>query len=130
MVAAAAKLFQLCLTLCDPIDGSPPGSSVPGILQARILEWVAISFSLSGHYLSVYLADSKALVSSKHLTLLASSLKLSFSLPYITLFLSWFSFSRTALFKFVFSLLPQEGISKSFAICPPFLVFTCIKLAL
>ena len=36
--AAAAKLHQLCLTLCDPIDGSPPGSSVPGILQARILE--------------------------------------------------------------------------------------------
>ena len=44
-VAAAAKLLQLCLTLCDPIDGSPPGSSVPGILQERILEWVAISFS-------------------------------------------------------------------------------------
>ena len=43
--AAAAKSFQLCLTLCDPIDGSPPGSPVPGILQARILEWVAISFS-------------------------------------------------------------------------------------
>ena len=43
--AAAAKLHQLCPTLCDPIDGSPPGSSVPGILQARILEWVAISFS-------------------------------------------------------------------------------------
>ena len=43
--AAAAKSFQLCPTLCDPIDGSPPGSSVPGILQARILEWVAISFS-------------------------------------------------------------------------------------
>ena len=42
--AAAAKLLQLCPTLCDPIDGSPPGSSVPGILQARILEWVAISF--------------------------------------------------------------------------------------
>jgi len=42
---AAAKLLQLCLTLCDPIDGSPPGSPVPGILQARILEWVAISFS-------------------------------------------------------------------------------------
>ena len=46
--AAAAKLLQLCLTLCDPIDGSPPGSSVPGILQARILEWVAISFSHAG----------------------------------------------------------------------------------
>ena len=41
----AAKLLQLCLTLCDPIDGSPPGSPVPGILQARILEWVAISSS-------------------------------------------------------------------------------------
>ena len=43
--AAAAKSFQLCPTLCDPIDGSPPGSPVPGILQARSLEWVAISFS-------------------------------------------------------------------------------------
>ena len=43
--AAAAKLLQLCLTLCDPIDGSLPGSPIPGILQARTLEWVAISFS-------------------------------------------------------------------------------------
>ena len=43
--AAAAKLLQLCPTLCDPIGGSPPGSPVPGILQARTLEWVAISFS-------------------------------------------------------------------------------------
>ena len=43
--AAAAKSLQLCLTLSNPIDSSPPGSSVPGILQARILEWVAISFS-------------------------------------------------------------------------------------
>ena len=43
--AAAAKSLQLCLTLCDPIDGSPPGSPVPGIFQARTLEWVAISFS-------------------------------------------------------------------------------------
>ena len=42
---AAAKSLQSCLTLCDPIDGSPPGSPVPGILQARTLEWVAISFS-------------------------------------------------------------------------------------
>ena len=45
--AAAAKLLQSCLTLCDPIDGSPPGSPVPGILQARTLEWVVISFSNS-----------------------------------------------------------------------------------
>ena len=43
--AAAAKSFQSCPTLCDPIDGSLPGSPVPGILQARTLEWVAISFS-------------------------------------------------------------------------------------
>ena len=43
--AAAAKSRQSCPTLCDPVDGSPPGSAVPGILQARTLEWVAISFS-------------------------------------------------------------------------------------
>ena len=43
--AAAAKSLQSCPTLCDPIDGSPPGSPVPGILQARTLEWVAISSS-------------------------------------------------------------------------------------
>ena len=45
--AAAAKSLQSCPTLCDPIDGSPPGSPVPGILQARTLEWVAISFSIA-----------------------------------------------------------------------------------
>ena len=43
--AAAAKSLQSCPTLCDPIDGSPPGSPLPGILQARTLEWVAIAFS-------------------------------------------------------------------------------------
>ena len=42
--AAAAKSLQSCPTLCDPIDGSSPGSPIPGILQTRILEWVAISF--------------------------------------------------------------------------------------
>ena len=45
LAAAAAESHQLCPTLCDPIDGSPPGSPVPGIIQARTLEWVAISFS-------------------------------------------------------------------------------------
>ena len=45
MYAAAAKALQLCLTLCDPIDGSPPGSSIHGIFQARTLEWGAIAFS-------------------------------------------------------------------------------------
>ena len=43
--AAAAKSLQLCPTLCNPIDGSPPGSPVPGIFQARVLEWGAIAFS-------------------------------------------------------------------------------------
>ena len=46
--AAAAKSLQSCPTLCDPVDSSPPGSSVPGILQTRVLEWVAISFSKIG----------------------------------------------------------------------------------
>ena len=44
--AAAAKSLQSCPTLCDAIDGSPPGSAVPGIFQARVLEWVAIAFSV------------------------------------------------------------------------------------
>ena len=44
-IHAAAKSLQLCPTLCNPIDGSPPGSPIPGILQARTLEWIAVSFS-------------------------------------------------------------------------------------
>ena len=48
IAAAAAKSLQSCPTLCDPIDGSPPGSPVPVIFQARTLEWVAISFSNAG----------------------------------------------------------------------------------
>ena len=47
VAAAAAKLLQPCPTLCDAIDGSPPGSAIPGILQARVLEWVVIAFSKS-----------------------------------------------------------------------------------
>ena len=47
--AAAAKSLQLCPTLCDPIDSSPPGSSVHGIFQARVLEWGAIAFSATVH---------------------------------------------------------------------------------
>ena len=47
-LTAAAKSLQSCPTVCDPIDGSPPGSPVPGILQARTLEWVAISVSNAG----------------------------------------------------------------------------------
>ena len=54
--AAAAKSCQSCLTLCDPTDSSPPGSSIPGILQLRILEWVAISFS--SKYYSEFFIDT------------------------------------------------------------------------
>ena len=49
IAAAAAKSLQSCPTLCDPRDGSPPGSSVHGIFQARVLEWVAVAFSRQGH---------------------------------------------------------------------------------
>ena len=57
--AAAAKLLQLCLTLCDPIDGSPPGSAVPGILQARTLDWVAIGepMSVTFKYFGILLVE-------------------------------------------------------------------------
>ena len=51
--AAAAKSLQLCPTLCDPIDGSPPGPAVPGILQARTLEWVAIPYYTVGPCLTI-----------------------------------------------------------------------------
>ena len=57
-VATAAKSLQSCPTLCDPIDGSPPGSAVPGILQARTLEWVAISFSNEGKWNCSVVSDS------------------------------------------------------------------------
>ena len=53
VAAAAAKSLQSCPTLCDPIDGSPPGPAVPGILQARTLEWVAISFYTVGPCLTI-----------------------------------------------------------------------------
>ena len=53
--AAAAKSLQSCRTLCDPIDSSLPGSSVPGILQARVLEWGAIAFSMVYGYHHSYL---------------------------------------------------------------------------
>ena len=55
---AAAKSHQSCLTLCYPIDGSPPGSPVPGILQARTLEWVAISFSSAWKWSRSVVSDS------------------------------------------------------------------------
>ena len=56
--AAAAKLLQSCPTLCDPIDSSPPGSPLPGILQARTLEWVAISISNAWKWSRSVVSDS------------------------------------------------------------------------
>ena len=61
--AAAAKLLQSCSTLCGPIDGSPPGSAVPGILQARVQEWVAIAFSGACCYPNLIIYKAMALLS-------------------------------------------------------------------
>ena len=60
--AAAAKSLQSCPTLCDPTDGSPPGSPVPGILQARTLEWVPISFSSYIHWFVVFFRFHKEVI--------------------------------------------------------------------
>ena len=60
MEAAAAKSLQSCPTLCDPRDGSPPGSPAPGILQARALEWVAIAFSVEAASYSYVLSSGPA----------------------------------------------------------------------
>ena len=65
--AAAAKSLQLCPTLCDPIDGDPIGSPVPGILQARTLEWVAISFSHARKW--KVKSESESEVAQSYLTL-------------------------------------------------------------
>ena len=64
--AAAAKSLQSCPTLCDPIDSSPPGSPVPGILQARTLEWVAISFSNEMYIFSYIRIRSRCWKGAKH----------------------------------------------------------------
>ena len=63
--AAAAKLLQSCRTLCDPIAGSPPGSAFPGILQARTLEWVAISFSKGSDHI-YFMKFPQLLVTTLH----------------------------------------------------------------
>ena len=65
-VAAAAKSLQSCPTLCDPTDGSPPGSPVPGILQAKTLEWGAITFSVTPPSLSQMLRSFPSLPFQNH----------------------------------------------------------------
>ena len=80
--AAAAKSLQSCLTLCDPRDDSPPGSPVPGILHARTLEWVAISFSILHRNIlffgiSLHLRTGQLLLSNGDFITMASITKLS-----------------------------------------------------
>ena len=85
-IAAAAMWLQSCLTLCDPTDGSPPGSSVPGTLQARILEWVAIFFSpqevTKGPTIKVVTLGQRGGWALLHLFLLTKENKLHFILKY------------------------------------------------
>ena len=82
VAAAAAKSLQSCQTLCDPIDGSPPGSPVPGILQARTQEWVAIPFSPS----VVFLYFFALFTEEGLLSLLAILWNFAFSWVYLSLF--------------------------------------------
>ena len=80
IAAAAAKLLQSCPTLCDPIDGSPPGSPVPGILQARTLEWVAISCSNACECYPYLIFPSRVCERSYLIVLLICSSLTSFTL--------------------------------------------------
>ena len=77
--AAAAKSLQLCPTLCDPIDGSPPGSPVPGILQARTLEWVAISFSNGHSQIHIHICTELILLLSSSTSLKSTPTNMSIS---------------------------------------------------
>ena len=118
--AAAAKSLQSCLTLCDPIDGSPPGSPIPGILQARALEWVSISFS---NFLQV---KSESEVAQSCPTL---SDTMDCSLPgspthgiFQARILEWFAFSITVKhlsrnLPTVVAEVPSQGIWNSFLTC-------------
>ena len=91
--AAAAKLLQSCPTLHDPTDGSPPGSPVPGILQARTLEWVAISFSTYGTRTGqLFIVSCKNQLYSQTVTHLASSLSILTHFPSLPLLLLVWSF--------------------------------------
>ena len=97
--SAAAESLQSCPTLCDPIDGSPPGSPVPGILQARTLEWVAIAFSsawkwkVKGKSLSRVPMDCSLPGSSIHGIFQARALEWGASVKSLDLFLGFMRFS-------------------------------------
>ena len=112
--AAAGKSLQSCLTLCDPIDSSPPGSSVPGILQARILEWVAISFSNACRHAKSLscltlcdLMDSSPLGSSVHIIFQARILE------QVAIFFSSQSYNIELLFTFLIVFLLECAVEFS-----------------
>ena len=99
--AAAAKSLQSCPTLCDPIDGSPPGSSVPGILQARTQEWVSISFSNAWEW---YILRQLSLMKPNFLSLSEVLLGLPPFLP-------------SVLSSLLFSFFPSSFLLPSFKVC-------------
>ena len=87
VAAAAAKSLQSCPTRCDPIDGSPPGSPVPGILQARTLQWVAISFSITV-WTPIYFTSLMSFTSLPFMPATQSHLPFSkYAMPFHTLLL-------------------------------------------
>ena len=107
IVAAAAKLLQSCLTLCDPIDG-PPGFAIPGILQARKLEWIDFSFSNRDNNWNLF--QNNYLLHFYRILLIISifALSLIVSLPYIT----WLFIQQTLL-EYILSLSLNEDVDQS-----------------
>jgi len=95
--AAAAKSLQSCPTLCDPRDGSPTGSPVPGILQARILEWVAIEISSHSHsiiflYFLALISEEVFLISPCYSLVLCIQMGILFLFSFVFLFSSFLSY--------------------------------------
>ena len=107
-ISAAAKSLQLCPTLCDPRDGSPPGSLVPGILQARILEWVAIEISSHSH--SIIFLYFLALIMKKSFLSLLAILWYSLASKWV-----YFSFSPLLFSSLLFSAIFKASSDSRFA---------------
>ena len=132
-ISATAKLLQLCPTLCDSIDGSPPGSAVPGILQARTMKWVAISFSNAWKWKVKLKSLSPArLLANPWIAAYQAALSIGFSkqeywsglpLPSPEVISS---LSHSIIFLYFFALISEEG----FLICPCFSLELCIQMGM
>ena len=118
-ISAAAKLLQLCPTLCDPVDGSPPGSSIPGILQARTLEWVAISSSNAWKW-KVKVKSLSPLRDPMDCGLPGSSVHGILEWVAIAFSEEIAGLSHSIVFLYFFTLIPEEG----------FLISLCYSLEL